>query len=226
MRLAKYLASCGLGSRRYCENLISLGKILVNELIVDSPAINIDPEKDTVKFRGEIIKPQKTVYYILNKPTGYVTSRDDPHTKKLITDLVPKIPPVWPVGRLDKETSGLLILTNDGDLTQKLTHPKYVKEKEYLIKTNRPLSGDDITKIMNGVTLEDGLIKPDKFSRVATKTYNIVIHEGRNRLIRRLIAHFDLEVISLERIRISNIKLGKLPLGEYRVLDANKIKKY
>lgn len=226
MRLAKYLASCGLGSRRYCENLISLGKILVNELIVDSPAINIDPEKDTVKFRGEIIKPQKTVYYILNKPTGYVTSRDDPHAKKLITDLVPKIPPVWPVGRLDKETSGLLILTNDGDLTQKLTHPKYVKEKEYLIKTNQPLSDDDITKIMNGVTLEDGLIKPDKFSRVATKTYNIVIHEGRNRLIRRLIAHFDLEVISLERIRISNIKLGKLPLGEYRVLDANKIKKY
>lgn len=219
MRIARFLASCGLGSRRFCEELIISSRIMVNDELVTTLTTDINPILDKITVEGEPVKPKKLVYYLLNKPKGYTTTRSDPHAEKFIIDLLPKDPPIWPVGRLDRETSGLIILTNDGDLTYKLTHPKYQKEKEYLIRIDTPLNDSGIEKIKKGIDLDDGLIKPDRFERINQLEYKITIHEGRKRLIRRLIVSQGKEVVSLKRIRIDNISLSKLAEGEYRTLS-------
>jgi 23S rRNA pseudouridine2605 synthase len=223
MRIAKYLASCGLGSRRFCEELILSGRVKINKKQITTPALNIDPETDVVSVNDALVKPKELVYYLLNKPIGYTSSRFDEHAKKIITDLLPQEPPIWPVGRLDKDTSGLIILTNDGDLTNRLTHPKYQKEKEYLITLDLPLEKGEIEKIKNGVELEDGWIKADSFEVLSEKKYRIIIHEGRNRLIRRLINSFGKEVVSLERLRLGPLTLGDLGVGRYRDLTKSEI---
>lgn len=219
MRLAKYLASCGLGSRRKCERLVEEGRVFVNGKPADRPATNIDQTVDIVTFDGGVVKPKEKVYYAVNKPAGYTCSRDDQHADRLVTKLVPKDPPVWPVGRLDRETSGLILLTNDGELTQRLTHPSYEKEKEYLLTTDSPFSRDEFGEAKAGVTLDDGLLKPDLIEPAGGKTYRVVIHEGRKRLIRRFAAYFGKNVRKLERIRIAGLELGDLEEGDYRTLS-------
>jgi len=223
MRLAKYLAACGLGSRRSCEKLISDGHVFVNEKVVVDVATEVEPNKDVVILNGRVVEKKPLVYYLLNKPIGYTTSRADSHAEHLITDLLPKEPPVWPVGRLDKNTSGLIILTNDGDLTQSLTHPKYMKEKEYLLETNEELSTDNLENIRGGVLLADGFIKPDLFIRMNNRKYKIVLHEGRNRIVRRLIAHFGKKVVLLERVRVASVSLGGLQSGKFRKLSKEEV---
>ncbi len=223
MRIAKYLASCGLGSRRKCEDLVQSGKITLNGKIITTPALNIDPSLDVIAMAGKVVKPLNEVYYLLNKPTGYTSSVSDAHADKLVTELVPAEPPVWPVGRLDRETSGLLIMTNDGELTQKLTHPRYLKEKEYLLTVDRPLRQAEISALRKGINLEDGPFKPDKFEETGPGRYRIVIHEGRNRLIRRAISHFSKEITALSRVRMADIEIKSLELGKYRVLTKNEV---
>jgi len=223
MRLAKYLASCGLGSRRSCEDLIKAGEVELNGQFVTRVESDIDTENDKVLYRGGRIVPKKLVYYLLNKPSGYTSSRQDIHAKLLINDLIPKNPPVWPIGRLDRETSGLIILTNDGELTQKLTHPKFEKEKEYVINTDAILNKNEVEKIKAGVILDDGLIRPDLFEMNKDGSYRIVIHEGRKRIIRRLIAYFGKKVIRLKRVRIDSLELNDLRDGEYRILSDREI---
>ena len=166
MRLNKFLASCGLGSRRACEELIKSGQIKVNSRVIVNVATEIDPEKDTAFFNEKRLAPATMVYYLLNKPIGYTSSLKDVHAKNLISELVPANPPVWPVGRLDKNTSGLILLTNDGDLTYQLTHPKYQKEKEYLIKTDSSLKQDEISQLLAGINLDDGFVKADFFEKI------------------------------------------------------------
>ncbi len=223
MRLNKFLASCGLGSRRACEELIKSGQIKVNSRVIVNVATEIDPEKDTAFFNEKRLAPATMVYYLLNKPIGYTSSLKDVHAKNLISELVPANPPVWPVGRLDKNTSGLILLTNDGDLTYQLTHPKYQKEKEYLIKTDSSLKQDEISQLLAGINLDDGFVKADFFEKIDEHRSRIIIHEGRKRLVRRMISFFNKKVISLERIRISTICLGKIRPGQYRTLTNEEI---
>ncbi len=220
MRLAKYLASCGLGSRRDCEKLIEQGRVSVNGIGVLTPATDIDQAVDRITLDGVVVTPKEKVYYAVNKPTGYTSSRDDKHADRLVTWLVPKDPPVWPVGRLDRDTSGLIVLTNDGELTQRLTHPSYEKEKEYLLTTDTAFSNDELSEARAGVVLVDGLLKPDLIEPAGGKTYRIVIHEGRKRIVRRLAAYFGKSVRRLERIRIAGLKLDDLDEGGYRSLSA------
>jgi len=222
IKIAKYLASSGLCSRRKCEELIKSGAIKVNRTLA-KVADRINPKQDTIEIGNKKIKPQEKVYYLLYKPVGYVTTTKDKHAQYLITDLAPKNPPVWPVGRLDKFTSGLIILTNDGELTQKLTHPKYEKEKEYSIITNKPLAQEEIIKIKKGVKLENGFIKPDLFEETSKNNYKMILHSGKKRIVRRIIENFGKKVSQLKRVRVDNLTLENLKIGQYRKLDQKKI---
>lgn len=224
-RLAKFLSSADLGSRRKCEELIKEGRVLVNGQTVTTPSINIDPQIDLVTFDGKPAKPKTKVYYLLNKPTGYTSTTADKHADKLITELVPDDIFVWPAGRLDRETSGLIILTNDGELTQKLTHPKYEKEKTYIAKTDRPLTKNEVKEILGGIELEDGPIRPDSFKDLGNNMYEVSIHEGRNRLVRRIFEHYGREVAELDRTRIAFLKKEKLGVGEYRKLTEEEVER-
>lgn len=226
MRIAKYLAASGLGSRRKCEELVAQGRVRINGTIVGSPAEKVDPDSDVVEFDGKKVSPQRLVCYALNKPVGYTTSTKDAHAEKLVTELVPAEPPVWPAGRLDKETSGLLIMTNDGVLTQRLTHPSFEKEKEYIVTTDRDLSEFEVGRIQRGVVLEDGPVRPDLFEQAGERTYRIVIHEGRKRIIRRLFASFKTRVDKLERIRVGRITLDDLKPGRSRELTKTEIESF
>lgn len=218
MRLAKYLAAGGVGSRRACEKAIAAGRVSVNGTVIDRPATDIDPASDIVQLDGRQVKQKEKAYYAVNKPAGYTCSRDDTHAEHLVTELVPSDPPVWPVGRLDRETSGLIILTNDGDLTQRLTHPSYEKEKEYVLTTDSAFTRDEIAEARAGVVLDDGNFVPDQITPAGGKSYRIVIHEGRKRLIRRFAAYFGKRVRQLQRIRIAKLELAGIASGEYRVL--------
>ncbi len=199
------------------------GKVKVNGEVIKSPALSIDPALDKIVYEGKIVEPSTKVYYLLNKPAGHTSSASDSHAKKLVTELVPADPVVWPVGRLDRETSGLLILTNDGDLTQKLTHPSFEKRKTYIATVDKPLSDEQVTELSKGIALEDGVIKPDGLKPLSGGSYKITIHEGRNRLIRRMFEHFDRQVITLERTGLAFLNLGNLKSGEYRELTTTEI---
>jgi 23S rRNA pseudouridine2605 synthase len=222
MRIAKYLASCGVASRRKSEELVLSGKTKVNDEIIFDLGRQIEPT-DTVLVNDEKIEPKEKVYYLLNKPSGYTSTVSDEHAEKIITELVPEEPPVWPVGRLDKETEGLIILTNDGELTQKLTHPSFEKEKEYVAVLDKDLSEKDEESILEGVDLEDGPFRADNLVKLAPKTYQIRVHEGRNRLVRRVFGHFGSTVRKLSRIRLEDLQIGELGLGKWRLLTADEV---
>lgn len=223
MRLAKYLAAAGLGSRRSCEKLVASGVVAVNGSAVTDPAFGVDPDSDTITVEGRPAVPREHVYYALNKPVGYTSSREDKHAEQLVTQLVPSDPPVWPVGRLDRDTSGLLLMTNDGALTQTLTHPSFAKEKEYLLTTDTHFTPDQMAEARAGVVLADGPLVPDAFQPAGGKTTRIVIHEGRKRVVRRFAAYFGKKTIRLVRVRIGDLALGDLEEGDYRVLTAAEI---
>jgi 23S rRNA pseudouridine2605 synthase len=222
MRISSYLAKTGSGSRRSVEGLIEKGLVSVNGKIVTDFSYDIKPA-DTVLVSGNKVSLPKNTYYLLNKPVGYTCSLSDRHAKKLITELVPEQPKVWPVGRLDRETAGLIILTNDGGLTQVLTHPKYLKEKEYSVLTDESLNPKELSKLAQGVTLSDGFIRPDSIRQVGKNSYQVVIHQGRNRIVRRSFEHFDKKVVALTRVRIGNICLDGLPTGKWRALAEKEI---
>jgi len=187
IKIAKFLSEAGIASRRKSETLVRQGLIFVNGKTMVDPARRVDPITDKVAYKGKPVVPAALVYYLLNKPVGYTSTTDDPHAANLVTELVPASPKVWPVGRLDKYTSGLLILTNDGELVQRLTHPKFEIEKEYEIVTNIPLTATDIALIRRGMRLEDGFIKPDRFEVAGAKLYRVIIHSGKKRVVRRII---------------------------------------
>lgn len=178
---------------------------------------------EKIEVDGKTVTPNHLVYYLLNKPVGYTCSLFDPHAKKLATELVPKVPPVWPVGRLDRDTSGLILFTNDGELTNRLTHPKFKKEKEYILTVDRPLSVTEVSQMRKGIELEDGHFKPDRFSELSAGKYLMTVHEGRNRLIRRSIEHFGKQIMHLERTRIGKVTLTGISGGEHRQLTKEEL---
>jgi len=225
VRIAKYLASCGLGSRRKCEEIIAFGKVTVNGTSINSPALNVSPDTDVIKLSGKTLEPQKKVYYLVNKPVGYTCSLADEHAKKLVIELVPDGELVWPVGRLDRDTSGLIILSNDGELTQRLTHPKYEKSKTYIATLDRGLTATELAKLVGGIELEDGRVKPDELHQLSANEYEITVHEGRNRLVRRIFEHFGRKVVKLERTKLAFLEIGSIKTGGNRRLNRQEVER-
>jgi len=218
MRLQKYLSEAGFCSRRHGEELILAGRVCVNGAVVAKLGTKIDPEKDIVEVGGSRIEAKNDLIYIaLNKPKGYVTtcSRE---RDKIVLDLIDIPERVYPVGRLDKDSSGLLLLTNDGRLHNILSHPSFDHEKEYEVVVSRPVADDVLDKMASGIHLSDGRTRPAQVKRISSDRFRIVLKEGRNRQIRRMVEKVGNRVKELKRIRISNIKLGGLKEGCWRYL--------
>ncbi len=224
MRLNKYLSEAGIASRRVADKLISEGKVKVNNKVVNVLGTKIDPGQDIVYcFNKQVKLPDKLIYIAINKPKGYLTTTSDPEKRLTVMSLVPYEYKVHPVGRLDLESEGLLILTNDGDLTQKLTHPKYGHEKEYKVKANKIINDNFVETLKKGIRLGEGLAQADKIEVINEKEFNIIIHQGWKRQIRRMVEKLNYQVISLQRVRINKLRLGKLKLGGYKVIKKNEI---
>lgn len=222
-RLQKVLARIGVASRRECEALIAEGRVTVDGVVAvlgrrvheGEAAIAIDGVPVTVK--------PDTVWYLLNKPRGVVTTADDPQGRKIVLDFVPPEPRVFPVGRLDADTEGLLLLTNDGDLTFRLTHPSFGVVKEYLASTDGSPSRGAIRSLREGIELDDGMTAPAEVNLIADGLVRIAIHEGRNRQVRRMLAAVGTPVIRLVRTRIGPLADPSLAPGEYRTLSTPEI---
>jgi 23S rRNA pseudouridine2605 synthase len=223
-RLQKVLSRAGIGSRRACEILIEARRVRVNgELAVLGR--RVDPEKDLVTLDGAPVGIREgLVYYLLNKPRGVVTTADDPQGRETVVQLVPVEPRVYPVGRLDYDTEGLLLLTNDGELAHRLTHPSYGVKKEYLAEVEGSVSSSSVRALRDGIELEDGLTAPAEVSRVAPNLVRIVIHEGRNRQVRRMLEAVGNPVIRLARTRIDKLSDRTLRPGEWRHLRPEEVR--
>lgn len=225
IRLQKVLANAGVASRRTCEILIAEGRVEVNGRPVLEPGTRVDPERDTIRVDGSRIPPpRRHVYIVLNKPRGVISTMDDPEGRETLTDYVPSKPRLFHVGRLDTDTEGLLILTNDGDFTHRMTHPKFEVQKTYLVEVEGFTDNKTLKTLEKGLRLDDGPIKPDKVklvSRTDTKSLlQITLHSGRNRIVRRMMDSIGHPVRRLSRISIGPVKLGQLQVGQTRELTS------
>ncbi len=229
VRLNRFLSMCGIASRRKAEILIENSRISVNGIIIRDPAYKVDPDKDIVTLDGKVIKPERKRYIILNKPCCYLTALGkDKHGKKTIEELIKDIKErVYPVGRLDYNSEGLLLLTNDGELANRILHPRYKLPKVYMVEVKGLIGKKILKRIKEGTELEDGFAKPDKVDVIRFRKGNtilrIVFHEGRKHLVKRYLAKFGHPVIKLKRIAIGPIRLGSLKPGEYRDLTEKEI---
>ena len=228
-RLQKIIATAGVASRRHSEKLITEGRVSVNNVVVDKLGEKADAEKDVICIDGKVISIEKTKYYIaLNKPAGFVTTLHDPQNRPTVVDLLRDVPErVYPVGRLDYDSRGLLLLTNDGDFAQKIQHPRFQKPKVYKVKIQGRLSKEQLTQLIRGVKLDDGLFKPEN---LRIEKYNdkstwlrLTLREGRNRIIRRGFEAIGYRVASLMRESIGNLQLGTLKEGDWRHLTKKEI---
>jgi len=226
-KLAKFMARCGVASRRVCEQYIRAGWVEVDGKVVNTPEIRVAPHRNRVLVRGKLISPPDTFRYILfNKPTGIIcTCKSSREKGKTILDLVSVSERVFPVGRLDKDTSGLILLTNDGELAQRLTHPSFGKEKEYLITTKRPLGEDNLEKLRKGVQLEDGLSRFTSVQKLGENSLKVVMTEGRNRQIRRTLKALRIPIKNLHRTRFGDLTLSELPRGKWRDLTQEEVER-
>lgn len=223
IRLAKFLAEAGLASRRKSEELIRAGRVKIAGVVVDNVATNVLDSQVDISVDNKKVILEKKVYYLLNKPEGYISSVSDPHNDKSVIDLVPKHPRVVPVGRLDKDSAGLLLLSNDGELIYELTHPKFEISKTYVATVNRELDRDIVNILKKGVQLPEGLARADKIRILDKNKLEIVIHQGWNRQIRRMIGSEGLRVLELVRIAEGKLKLNDLPSGKYKELKREDI---
>lgn len=229
-RLQKFLSRCGVASRRASESLITKGRVKVNGNKITVQGLKIDPKSDIVEVDGKVVRPmEKLIYIALNKPRGYITTRKDKHAKKTVYDLLPKdlINIVHPVGRLDQDTEGLLILTNDGQLTLQLTHPSLKHEKEYEVLCKGNIKNQVVEKLKKGIILDGKKTAPAKI-RIIEKNENesklsVTLHEGRKRQIRRMFSQVAYPVLKLKRIRISHLNLGRIKEGHYKVVSKKEI---
>lgn len=224
MRLQKYLSSCGIASRRKAEEYILKGYVRVNGEVIKELGTKVS-EEDEVYFKGKKVLPSKYIYIMLNKPTGYVTTLSDEKNRKIVIDLLDISERVYPIGRLDYDTSGLLLLTNDGELTNNLTHPKQEVPKKYIARLNRYMTLDDQAKFKNGILIEDYMTAKAKIRVIdrETNVVEIIITEGKNRQIRKMCEELGYKVFELERVSIGKIELGELRLGRYRYLTPEEV---
>ena len=228
MRLNRFLAQSGLCSRREADDFITAGLVTVNGQIVTQLGTKVMPT-DEVKFNDSRVQGEKKVYLVLNKPKGYVTSLDDPHAGKTVMELVAGActERIYPVGRLDKNSLGLLLFTNDGDLTKQLTHPAYLKKKIYQVTLDKPLTRADMDRIAEGVTLEDGEIFADEISYVKDnkQEIGIEIHSGRNRIVRRIFEFLGYTVTKLDRVYYAGLTKKNLKRGAWRFLSREEVER-
>ena len=228
IRLNKYIAECGICSRRKADILIESGKVLVNDIVIKDLGVKIDDTKDQVKVDGKTVsKENKFVYIMLNKPKGYVTTNSEQFGRKSVLDLIDTDYRIFPIGRLDMYTEGLLLLTNDGEFANKLMHPKNKVEKTYIANVKGNITEEKIENLRNGVDIGGYITKPAKV-RIISKYKNeigIKISEGKNRQVRKMCEAVGLKVINLKRISIGKLNLGNLKIGEYRYLNKNEIDK-
>jgi 23S rRNA pseudouridine2605 synthase len=222
MRLARYLAHSGVASRRAAEELIRDGRVEVDGEVVTDPARGVEQGQD-VRFDGRSVSPEEREVWILNKPRDVISTAREPGSRSPVTDLIDSDRRLYPVGRLDADSTGLILLTNDGDLANLLTHPRYEVPKTYRVVLRRPLTDQDLARLADGVELEDGLTSPAVVERVSEVEMLITIHEGRNRQVRRMAEAVDNQVDSLQRIRFGPLDLGELQRGETRKLTTSEI---
>ena len=223
IRLNKYLADCGICSRREADDLIKAGCVEVNGEVITTMGYKVKTD-DKVVYGGQTLNREKLRYILLNKPKGYITTSDDPYERDTVMELVKNACPerVYPVGRLDKQTTGLLLFTNDGDLAKKLTHPSSEVPKLYHVILDKPLTKNDMLRISEGIELDDGPIAADNIAYdqddESKKSIGIELHSGRNRIVRRIFEHLGYEVTKLDRVMFAGLDKYKLPRGEWRFL--------
>lgn len=227
VRLNKFIANSGVCSRREADTLIQAGVVTVNGEVVTELGTKVNIYKDEIKFNGERLKGEEKVYLVMNKPKGYVTTASDPHAEKTVMELLKGCTyRVFPVGRLDKNTTGVLMFTNDGELAEKLTHPSYDKKKIYQVNLDKPLQQEDHDKILSGVELSDGRIAADELEFIDADDHRklgIEIHSGRNRIVRRIFESLGYEVKSLDRVYFAGLTKKGLKKGEWRRLSEGEV---
>jgi 23S rRNA pseudouridine2605 synthase len=226
IRLNKYISQSGLCSRREADTLIAKGKVSVN----GKPVLEVGTKvlaKDKVQVSGKTIKPERKAYVLLNKPKDFITTMTDPEGRKTVMDLIKTASEqrVYPVGRLDRNTTGLLLFTNDGELAEKLTHPSYMIKKIYQVDLDKPLTRDHFEQIQGGLTLEDGPVKVDEIAILdkERKILGVEIHLGRNRIVRRIFEHLGYDVKRLDRVMYGPLTKKDLPRGKWRLLEDKEI---
>ena len=227
IRLNKYMANAGICSRREADEFIQAGKVTVNGTVVTELGTKIS-RTDVIEYDGKVVTPEKKCYVLLNKPKDCVTTSDDPNGRTTVLDLVKNAcqERIYPVGRLDRNTTGVLLLTNDGDLASKLTHPKFVKKKIYHVWTDKDINEEDMQRIADGIELEDGEIHADAISYVSESDRNqagIEIHSGRNRIVRRIFEHLGYRVTKLDRVYFAGLTKKNLPRGRWRYLTQEEV---
>ncbi len=222
MRLAKYLAHCGVASRRRTEELVAGGRVTVGGQVVTDPARDVD-ERSDVAVDGEAVRPEPREVWVLNKPLDVVSTAREPGRRRAVTDLVASKRRLYPVGRLDADSTGLILLTNDGELANRLTHPRYGVGRTYRATLRRSPSERDLARLRKGLRLEDGPTRPARVRRAGKRGIEITIREGRNRQVRRMAEAIGNEVVALRRVGFGPLRLGRLPEGEARRLRAPEV---
>ena len=227
-RLNKFLAHAGLGSRRHCEDLIVAGRVSVDGTVVRELGTKVDPATQQVAMDGKPLAVERPAYWLVNKPRGYLCTNHDPAGRPLAVSLVEHVPQrVYTVGRLDEDSEGLLLLTNDGDLANKLMHPRFGVEKTYLVQVAGKPEREELAQLLKGVWLSDGHVKAKRVKRLKSQGESawleIVLSEGKNREIRRMLARLHHKVMRLKRIAIGPVELGRLRSGKSRPLKAEEL---
>ena len=224
VRLNKFIANSGVCSRREADQLIQAGVVTVNGEVVTELGTKVNVLTDEIRFNGERLKGEEKVYIVMNKPKGYVTTASDPHAEKTVMDLLKGCTArVFPVGRLDKNTTGVLMFTNDGDIAEKLTHPSYDKKKIYQVILDRPVSQEDFSLILSGIELNDGPVRADELEYIDSEDHRkigIEIHSGKNRIVRRIFESLGYDVRALDRVYFAGLTKKGLTKGEWRYLSA------
>jgi 23S rRNA pseudouridine2605 synthase len=226
IRLNRFIANAGVCSRRDADNLIAEGKVKVNGKVITEMGFKVG-KMDEVEYKGNKLKSETHRYFLLNKPSGFTTTMSDPHAKKTVMDLVGKAceERIYPVGRLDNPTTGLLLFTNDGELAKKLTHPSHKVKKIYQVGLDKAITKDDFEKILNGVKLEDGIAVVNELAVIGEggKDLGIEIHIGKNRIVRRIFESLGYKVKKLDRVMFASLTKKNLPRGKFRPLSPKEV---
>jgi len=218
MRLSKYLAHSGVASRRKAEEIIGSGRVRVHGQVVTDPAHGVEIGDD-IRLDGHAVEPEGREVWMVNKPVDVISTADEPGKRTAVVDLVDSPARLYPVGRLDADSTGLMLLSNDGELANRLTHPRYGVSKTYRVSTRNDIGDGDLQRLRDGVVLDDGKSFPAEVRRLGTDSFDITIGEGRNRQVRRMVEAVGNQVVELQRISFGSLRLGRLGIGKARLLD-------